>query len=79
MFAVNDLLDLAKLKPRQIIHLADQLDLPVVVREAVAPYAKDAQRKGIEFQVNTLGSPYVVLGDPKRISSVVSNLAANAG
>lgn len=79
MFTINDLLDLTKLESGQLTGFNDLFDLPALIREAVAPYQKDALRKGLTFDIITRESPKSVMGDPRKIASVISNLTANAG
>ncbi|KAG8886222.1 Light-sensor Protein kinase [Tulasnella sp. 331] len=56
----------------------DRFDLQTLIEETVAPYEKDAARKGVDFFLNVERSPRAVLGDSRKISSVVANLTANA-
>ncbi|REL34384.1 PAS domain-containing protein [Thalassotalea euphylliae] len=76
---INDILDFSKID-------ADKLDLEAIVfdlahmmgelSEAMAP---QAQRKGIELILDTVGlSDRQVIGDPSRIRQVLTNLISNA-
>ncbi|KAG8905480.1 Light-sensor Protein kinase [Tulasnella sp. 403] len=78
LFTINDLLDLTRLESGQLTQFHDPFDLPALIREAVAPYEKDANRKGLQFEVISDESPQLVIGDSRKIASVVSNLTANA-
>ena len=39
----------------------------------------EAKRRNIDFDLDLSGSPHVVIGDAKKIRTVVANLTANAG
>jgi hypothetical protein len=53
--------------------------LPAAIDEAVRLYRSEATRRSLTFNVNTSDSPKVVIGDAKKIQTVVANLTANAG
>lgn len=63
----------------QMTQVSDQVDLPRLIRETVAPYQKNAVKKGVEFQLDTHSSPQLIIGDSRKVACVVANLTANAG
>lgn len=42
-------------------------------------YRNEALRRNLEFKIDVLESPRIVVGDAKKIKTVVANLTANAG
>lgn len=54
-------------------------DLPACIQEATEPFKKDAQRKGISYDViEHPGLPKFVYGDQRRVRQAVANITANA-
>ncbi|KAK0188256.1 phytochrome-like protein [Armillaria mellea] len=53
-------------------------NLPAAVEEAISPYRIEAQRQSIDFVLDISGSPKEVIGDARKIKTVVQNLTANA-
>ncbi|KAF8505369.1 phytochrome-like protein [Hysterangium stoloniferum] len=78
LFTINDLLDLTKLESGGETAFNEPFDLHANVDEATCPYRAEAGRKGIKFDVNTTDSPPFVIGDAKKVRTVLGNLVANA-
>ncbi|KAG8929351.1 Light-sensor Protein kinase, partial [Tulasnella sp. 417] len=78
LFTINDLLDLTRLESGHLTQFNDTFDLPALISESCAPYVKDAHRKNLTFDILTSGCPQWVMGDSRKLSSVISNLVANA-
>ncbi|KAG8926385.1 Light-sensor Protein kinase [Tulasnella sp. 408] len=78
LFTINDLLDLTRLESGHLTQFNDTFDLPTLISESCAPYVKDAHRKSLTFDILTSGCPQWVMGDSRKLSSVISNLVANA-
>ncbi|KAG9043589.1 Light-sensor Protein kinase [Tulasnella sp. UAMH 9824] len=78
LFTINDLLDLTRLESGHLTQFNDTFDLPALISESCAPYVKDAHRKSLTFDILTSGCPQWVMGDSRKLSSVISNLVANA-
>lgn len=78
LFTINDLLDLTRLESGHLTQFNDTFDLPTLISESCAPYVKDAHRKSLTFDIFTSGCPQWVMGDSRKLSSVISNLVANA-
>ena len=57
----------------------EPFDLHFAVQEATHLYRKEAERRNIQFNVELMDSPSWVIGDAKKIRTVVQNLTANAG
>jgi signal transduction histidine kinase len=49
-----------------------------VIIEATNLYKYEAQRKGLDFEVDLAGDLRMVIGDSSKVRTVVANLTANA-
>ncbi|KAG9018802.1 Light-sensor Protein kinase [Tulasnella sp. 427] len=78
LFTINDLLDLTRLESGHLTQFNDTFDLIALISESCAPYVKDAHRKSLTFDIVTSGCPQWVMGDSRKLASVISNLVANA-
>ncbi|KAF7505489.1 hypothetical protein GJ744_000736 [Endocarpon pusillum] len=79
VYVINDLLDLTKTEEGQDLIKEEAFDFHVMLQEATEPFRGDAQRKGIEYQVSWGDDiPQRLVGDPRRVRQVVSNIIANA-
>ncbi|KAL0578952.1 hypothetical protein V5O48_003044 [Marasmius crinis-equi] len=78
LFTINDLLDLTRLESGNETSFNEPFDLCLAIEEATFLYRKEAQRQGLDFQVHTNSGPKIVVGDPRKIKTVVQNLTANA-
>ena len=58
--------------------LDETFDLQVAIEEATRVYRNEAGRRNLEFKLNISESPKTVVGDPKKIKTVVANLTANS-
>lgn len=56
----------------------EPFDLHSAVTEATMVYRNEATRRGLGFQLHLENCPKIVLGDAKKIRTVVANLTANA-
>ena len=76
---VNDLLDIARIEAGKLTLEAVPLDLKEVIDTATAAIAVQAREKGVRF-ITTVSPDFARerLGDPLRVSQLVSNLAGNA-
>lgn len=52
--------------------------LPTVITEATNLYKHEAQRKGLDFEVDFSEDLRMVVGDSSKVKTVVANLTANA-
>jgi signal transduction histidine kinase/CheY-like chemotaxis protein len=79
LFHVHDLLDLTKIETGNETAFNDPFDLRQAVNEAVRLYQTESSRRGLDFKVNVSDSlPQSVIGDARKIKTVISNLVANS-
>ncbi|KAF8583339.1 hypothetical protein K439DRAFT_1653513 [Ramaria rubella] len=78
LFTINDLLDLTRLESGGETSFSEPFDLHATIEEAVHLYRIEAHRRGIEFHLHTSNSQQFVVGDSKKIRTVLGNLVANA-
>ncbi|KAH8820778.1 hypothetical protein F5884DRAFT_59835 [Xylogone sp. PMI_703] len=79
IYVINDLLDLTKTEEGHDLVKEEVFDLHAAIKEGTDVYAKDAERKQLEFQVViNPGVPVHVIGDQRRVQQALSNVTANA-
>lgn len=79
VYVINDLLDLTKAEGGQSLVKDESFDLLQTLKEATDPFARDAKRKNLQYDVVMgAGLPQHVKGDHRRVRQIVSNLIANA-
>ncbi|KDQ58691.1 hypothetical protein JAAARDRAFT_176751 [Jaapia argillacea MUCL 33604] len=80
LFTINDLLDLARLESGNETCFSEAFNLPSAIEDAVQLYRDEAARRGLTFHLDIDLTPREVrvIGDAKKIKTVVANLAANA-
>ncbi|KAJ7645612.1 phytochrome-like protein [Mycena polygramma] len=78
LFTINDLLDLTRLESGNETSFNEPFDLQDAIEDATHLYRKEAQRRDITFKMELAQSPRTVVGDAKKIRTVVQNLSANA-
>jgi signal transduction histidine kinase/CheY-like chemotaxis protein len=79
LFHVHDLLDLTKIETGNETAFNDPFDLRQAVNEAVRLYQTESSRRNLDFKVNVADSlPATVIGDARKIKTVISNLVANS-
>lgn len=78
LFTINDLLDLTRLESGNETSFNQTFNLPAAIEEAISPYRSEAQRQSIDFILDISESPKEVIGDARKIQTVVQNLTANA-
>lgn len=49
-----------------------------VIHDATSVYRREATRRGLEFKLEVQDVPTFVVGDSKKMTTVVQNLVANA-
>lgn len=52
--------------------------LPAVIEDAIYSYRSEAERRSIEFNLEIGEIPEMVVGDSRKIRTVVQNLTSNA-
>ncbi|KAJ6466421.1 phytochrome-like protein [Mycena sanguinolenta] len=78
LFTINDLLDLTRLESGNETSFNEPFDLQYAIEDATHLYRKEAQRRNISFNMELENSPKMVVGDSKKIQTVVQNLTANS-
>ncbi|KAF5362908.1 hypothetical protein D9758_007118 [Tetrapyrgos nigripes] len=78
LFTINDLLDLTRLESGNETSFNEPFDLCDAIRDAASLYQNEASRRNILFDLDVSESPKIVVGDSKKIRTVVQNLTANA-
>ncbi|KAJ7857771.1 Fph type histidine kinase [Mycena leptocephala] len=78
LFTINDLLDLTRLESGQETSFNEPFDLKDAIEDATHLYRKEAQRRNITFKTELAQSPKTIVGDAKKIRTVVQNLTANS-
>jgi signal transduction histidine kinase len=58
--------------------LYEGFNLPHVIEEAVYSYRNEAERRSIRFNINTEQCPVMVIGDARKIRTIIQNLTGNA-
>lgn len=79
LFHVHDLLDLTRIETGNETAFNDPFDLRQCITDAVRLYQTESARRGLEFLVNISAElPQFVIGDSRKIKTVISNLVANS-
>ena len=79
LFHVHDLLDLTRIETGNETAFNDPFNIRQSIDDAVRLYQTEAERRGIEFKVTTGPDlPDQVIGDSRKIKTVISNLVANS-
>ena len=76
---INDILDFSKIEAGKISIEQIEIDFRELMEEVISLYAENAESKGLALDfVFDKALPVQLLGDPARISQVLSNLLGNA-
>jgi light-regulated signal transduction histidine kinase (bacteriophytochrome)/CheY-like chemotaxis protein len=79
LFHVHDLLDLTRIETGNETAFNDPFDLKQTIVNTVRLYQTETHRRGIGFVVTMADDlPPMVIGDSRKVKTVVSNLVANA-
>ncbi|PCH40363.1 hypothetical protein WOLCODRAFT_98767 [Wolfiporia cocos MD-104 SS10] len=78
LFTINDLLDLTRLESGNETSFNEVFDLYRSINDAVMLYKNEAARRGLGFKLDVSSCPRLVVGDARKIRTVVANLTANA-
>ena len=79
LFHVHDLLDLTKIETGNETAFNDPFDLRIAVQDAIRLYENEAKRRDLDFRVIIDDSlPKSVIGDARKIKTVIANLIANS-
>ncbi len=74
---INDILELSRLEADRLVLQTEPCALHTIVEEAVAELQPQAAQKGLALVVRAEAVP-PILGDPRRLHQIVTNLVANA-
>ncbi|MBI4012550.1 MAG: PAS domain S-box protein [Candidatus Rokubacteria bacterium] len=74
---INDLLEVEKLEAGKVQIREEPVDVAAVLREVVATFRLEAERKGLAFR-DEIADRLVVIGDRDRLIQVFANLVSNA-
>ncbi len=75
---INDILDLSKIEAGRVVLECIAYDPVRVARDAAAIIQPQADAKGLSLDVEAVGVPVAVLGDPTRVHQILLNLLSNA-
>ncbi|KAF9454842.1 hypothetical protein P691DRAFT_655466 [Macrolepiota fuliginosa MF-IS2] len=78
LFTINDLLDLTRLESGNETSFNEPFDLHMTIEDAVHIYRREASRRNLQFNLDVSEGPQTVVGDSRKIRTVVQNLTANA-
>lgn len=59
--------------------LNEPFDVVETISDAVGIYRTEALRRGVQFTISATGLPHMVVGNARRIQTIVGNITANAG
>jgi two-component system, sensor histidine kinase and response regulator len=75
---LNDILDLSKVEAGRLTLEELPFSLRSVLDNVMQLYSQQASNKGLSLQCDIGDSPRLVVGDPSRLTQVLSNLVGNA-
>lgn len=79
LFHVHDLLDLTRIETGKETAFNDPFDLTQTIGNTVRLYQTETHRRGVRFVVTMADDlPPMVIGDARKVKTVVSNLVSNA-
>ena len=76
--ALTGLQDLTRLESGHETSFNEPFNLHDVVFEATLVYRTEAARRGLQFDIDISNCPRTVVGDARKIRTVLANLTANA-
>ncbi|CAN5247501.1 ATP-binding protein [soil metagenome] len=75
---VGDVLDLAKLQAHRFTVRQEEVDLGRVLDHAYNAFTEEARRRDIDYRLEGVPEPPVIVSDGDRVLQVISNLLSNA-
>jgi len=79
LFLINDILDLSKIKAGKMTIESIEFNITNVIETVIAPFRIKMKEKGVELITDIHPNiPEMLIGDPYRLSQVLSNLFSNA-
>ena len=70
--------DLTRLETGNETSFNEPFDLPSTIEEATQMYRREAERRNLNFTLDLMTCPTTIVGDAKKIRTVVQNMTANA-
>ena len=71
--------DLTRLESGHETSFNEPFNLKQAIDDATMLYRNEASRRGLSFELDLTQCPRIVIGDARKIRTVVANLTANAG
>jgi signal transduction histidine kinase len=78
LLTLGPLQDLTRVESGHETTFNEPFDLPSVITEATNLYKYEAQRKGLDFEIDLACDLRMVVGDSGKVRTMVANLTANA-
>ncbi|CAG7853027.1 SubName: Full=Related to phytochrome {ECO:0000313/EMBL:CCA70880.1} [Serendipita indica DSM 11827] len=78
LFTINDLLDLTRMEAGKETSFNEPFDLHTAIHDATRVYRVEANRRQLEFMVDLGNAPRLVIGDSRKVKTIVANLTSNA-
>jgi signal transduction histidine kinase len=78
LLLVNDLLDFSKMENRKMEIENIPFDLNNIIKDIMIIFSENAKEKNIKVTTNKNNEKEFYLGDPKRITQIITNLMSNA-
>jgi PAS domain S-box-containing protein len=79
LFLINDILDLSKIKAGKMTIESIDFNIKNVMETVIAPFRIKMKERGVELVTNVHPDiPEMLIGDPYRLSQILSNLFSNA-
>jgi PAS domain S-box-containing protein len=75
---IEDLLDMSRILSGKVALQLQRTDLLRVIESAVETVGPQVETKGIRLEKRHEGGPFIVRGDPERLTQVIWNLVSNA-
>lgn len=75
---LNDILDLSRIESGRITPVNQEFSLELLLQEAVEVFSLSAKQKQVELSTDFADTPEFLVGDPLRISQIISNIVGNA-
>lgn len=75
---INNILELTKVDSKEAVLEKEEIDLDSIIRNVASQIRQQAVIKGLQLLIEPPPVSVTLIGDPKRLTQALSNLAANA-
>jgi PAS domain S-box-containing protein len=75
---VNDILDISRINSMAAVQSMQLVDMEELLRESLAGFSAQAGLAGIRINFSVGNGPFMLMGDPWSLSSMLGNLLSNA-